>query len=152
MFAFPPIAIANCKPSRGAEARSDAWIGFGSRGGLSVPALSDANVVRFVDQRRWQNAAAIRPVLQRPRLEEVSKFAFYLQQLSMTDWQISKPGERLEAQKNFLQRLSIKGHDTKRGESLLGNLAGIRGLFEQHGRVILDSTNRNPSLDCDVTL
>jgi len=105
--------------------------------------VSDLNVARFVDQLQWQNDPATRAVLQRLLLEEVCKFGFNLDQLSMVDRQISEARERIRAQKNIIERLKIKGHDTTRAESLLGNLVGIQTIFEQHRRVILDSANRD---------
>jgi len=114
--------------------------------------VSDLNVARFVDQLRWQNDPAIRTVLQRLLFEEVCKFGFNWGQLSMVDRQISEARERIRAQRNLIQRLSIMGHDTKRDESLLTNLVGIQEIFEQHRRAILDSANRNSLLDRHGTL
>ena len=104
--------------------------------------VSDLNVARFVDQLRWQNDPATRTVLQRLLLEEVCKFGFNLDQLSMVDRQISEARQRVGVQKNIVERLRIKGYDTTRAESLLNNLVGIQRIFEQHRQVILDSANR----------
>jgi hypothetical protein len=105
--------------------------------------VSDLNVARFVDQLRWQNDPATRTVLKRLLLEEVRKFGFKLDQLTMVDRQISEAREGVRVQKNIVERLRIRGYDTTRAESLLSNLVAIQRIFEQHRRVILDSANRD---------
>ena len=105
--------------------------------------VSDLNVARFVDQLRWQDDPATRTVLQRLLLEEVRKFGFNLDQLSMVDRQISEARDRVRVQEKIIERLKIKGYDTTGAESLLSNLVGIQRIFEQHRRVILDSANRD---------
>jgi hypothetical protein len=114
--------------------------------------VSDLNVARFVDQLRWQNDPATRTVLQRLLLEEVRKFGFNLDRLSMVDRQISEARERIRFQKNIIERLRIKGYDTTRAESLLSNLVGIQRIFEEHRRIILDSSNRDSITPISLTV
>jgi hypothetical protein len=108
-----------------------------------VKFIRDKNVEKFVDQLGWQPNPSTRTTLQRLLFEEVYKFGFNLEQLSMVDRQLSEAKERIRAQKHNVERLKVKGQDTGPAESLLGNLVGIEGIFEQHRHVILDSINGN---------
>jgi hypothetical protein len=105
--------------------------------------VSDHNVEKFVDQLRLQHDPAVRTVLQGLLLEEVRKLGFNFAQLSMVDRQISKARNRVRAQKDMIEGLRIKGHDTKREDRLLSNLVGIQGIFERHRQAILDCINRS---------
>jgi len=110
--------------------------------------VSDHNVARFVDQLRSQNDPAKRTVLQRLLFEEIHKFGFNFEQLSLVDRQISEAKDRIRAQRDIIERLRIKGLDTKRAESLLRNLVAIQEMFEECRLVVLDFINengRNPS-------
>src|SRR6516165_10991585 len=97
-----------------------------------VKFIRDKNVEKFVDQLGWQPNPSTRTTLQRLLFEEVYKFGFNLEQLSMVDRQLSEAKERIRAQKHNVERLKVKGQDTGPAESLLGNLVGIEGIFEQH--------------------
>jgi hypothetical protein len=99
----------------------------------------DHNVERFVDQLRSQSDPTIRTVLQRLLLEEVRKFGFNLEQLSMVDRQLSEARARIRAQKKIIEGLRINGRDTMRAEHSLGNLVGIQGIFEQYRQVIVNT-------------
>jgi hypothetical protein len=103
----------------------------------------DHNVERFVDQLRSQSDPTIRTALQRLLLEEVHRFGFNLEQLSIVDRQLSEAKGRIRAQKLIIEGLRIKGHDTASAECLLNNLVEIERIFKQHRQVILDSINRN---------
>lgn len=105
--------------------------------------VSDHNVARFVDQLRSQDDPAKRTVLRRLLLEEVHKIGFNFEQLSLVDRQISEAKERVRAQKSIVERLRIKGLDTARAESLLGNLVGIQEMFEERRLLVLDFINEN---------
>jgi len=105
--------------------------------------ISDYNVEKFGDQLRSQLDPCVRTALQRLLLEEVHRFAFNLEQLSMVDRQLSEAKQRNRAQKRIIEGLRIKGHDTVGAECLLNNLVGIERIFEQYRQFILHSTNRN---------
>jgi hypothetical protein len=101
--------------------------------------VSTHNVEKLVDQLRWQLDPSVRTALQRLLREEVHRFGFNLEQLSMVDRQLSEAKERIRAQKRNIEGLRIKGHDTATAECLLNNLVGIEGIFEQYRQVIVDT-------------
>ena len=105
--------------------------------------ISAHNVEKLVDQLRWQLDPSVRTALQRLLLEEVHRFGFNLEQLSIVDRQLSEAKERIRAQKRIIEGMRVKGHGTARAECLLNNLVGIERIFKQHRQVILDSINRN---------
>jgi len=103
--------------------------------------VSAHNVEKLVDQLRWQLDPSVRTALQRLLLEEVHRFGFNLEQLSMVDRQLSEAKERIRAQKRSIEGLRVKGYDTASAECLLNNLVGIERIFKQHRQLILDSIN-----------
>ena len=105
--------------------------------------ISAHNVEKLVDQLRWQLDLSVRMALQRLLLEEVHRFGFNLEQLSMVDRQLSEAKERIRAQKRIIEGMRVKEHGTASAECLLNNLVGIERIFKQHRQVILDSINRN---------
>ena len=103
--------------------------------------ISAHNVEKLVDQLRWQLDLSVRTALQRLLLEEVHRFGFNLEQLSMVDRQLSEAKERIRAQERSIEGLRVKGYDTASAECLLNNLVGIERIFKQHRQLNLDSIN-----------